>query len=182
MEVIKQEVWKVWKDKPSRFRNVIRVTSQSVKYEDAIKEWVEIEEVDISSKTCICSHAIQDKCFIQNKYNGRILIVGNECIHKFGTDEMVESHQVRKNIMQYKGDKYPCENCGRHLIKKKFQRFCGPCRKMGATAPSDAYKSVVKIDICAHCEKETQLEERGMCSRCLTVEAMCNGLINMMNR
>jgi hypothetical protein len=64
------------------------------------------------SPDCLCSHPIEENCYIENKHNGRIAVVGNCCIRKF----LPEENQGRT-----------CENCGATHRNRK-NNICNDCR------------------------------------------------------
>ncbi|CCV01994.1 hypothetical protein IIV22A_150R [Invertebrate iridescent virus 22] len=64
------------------------------------------------SNKCICTHDIEENCYIKNVINEQILIVGNCCINKF------------LNIDTSK----KCERCN-EPHKNKKNNYCNTCRQ-----------------------------------------------------
>lgn len=162
-------IWSLYKSKPQRFKAVICSKSTNDDYESAILEWDMIKEEDyyFHESHCICSHDIEDNYFIKNKNNGKILVIGSECIKKFGTRDMVDEHKLMNKIANYEGDKRACINCGNHRIAydDSWKKLCKPCYKNGIREASATYKKVVGIKSCTICGKNNNTEIE-ICYKC----------------
>ena len=60
---------------------------------------------------CICTHVIEENCYIQNILNSSIVIVGNCCINRY-----LEQDTSKK-----------CENC-HQSHNNRIDNFCNECR------------------------------------------------------
>lgn len=155
----KETIWDTTSSKRKRFQGVLLRYSKSSNYDKAILEWEEVPDTnDLSSNTCICSQNILDEYYIRNRKTDKVLVVGSECISKFGNDDMKESVAVRKKIKKYDGTKLPCFSCGSHT-KKKENAFCKKCCDNGKLTLS-----------------KTILEEVGT-KKCLGYEKDCDNLV-----
>ena len=102
------------KQKARTFYTVLR--QNSVSQEDPIPEWEVVHEVEgDSSKECICTTPIVYEYTIQNKLNGRTLIIGSECVKRWNIKFTCKSCDS------------PLGNVTRRLIKKDF--LCPECKR-----------------------------------------------------
>lgn len=93
-----------------------KLREKSVFKQDPIPEWSVIHDIEgDGSSTCICSTPIQYQFTIRNKLNGMHLVIGSECVKRFGIE-------------------FVCDNCGaslgnitQRLIKKDY--LCPLCKK-----------------------------------------------------
>ena len=122
-----ERIWSRHGDKVSRFRETILRFSESDEFNVAIAEWKASEE-DWSSDQCICSQHIENCYTYTNKVTGKILVIGSECIKKFGDDEMVKEHKLIKSDTTYKGTKRRCESCLKHNISGNKASYITKCK------------------------------------------------------
>ena len=110
------------------FRLAIVKESVFDTYEGAIAEFDRILRVDIQqSNACICTHAIEENCFVQSKENGKILIIGNKCIKNFFPSHMQEEADRLFKIAKRKTQ--DCSHCKKRFTKEDGETFCETCRK-----------------------------------------------------
>jgi len=65
-------------------KNYIIDVSEADNYEDAFREWdFTHAEIYEDGDHCPCGQPIKELCVIENRENGYITFVGNECINKF---------------------------------------------------------------------------------------------------
>ena len=58
-------------------------SNKTANFSELRHEWEFIDiETDEAGSQCLCGKEIKELCYIQNKLNNNILIVGNECIKK----------------------------------------------------------------------------------------------------
>jgi len=70
------------------FSGIIEL-SEADNWEDAVLEWKLIGiQYDKKGDFCICGHPIKEKCFMENVVNGKRVVVGNVCIHKFKGEDL----------------------------------------------------------------------------------------------
>jgi hypothetical protein len=142
---------------PERFTAVIMAYSQSKDYEYAINEWSVIN-VNSSEYTeqCICSHKIEINNYVRNNINGNVLIIGSECINKFGSGNMKTNLRIVSNIRKYTGTKRMCQRCCKHKIPgnaEDWKTLCRSCYKKGERTASEEYKQVMGYRQCKQCKK-----------------------------
>lgn len=95
-------------------KKVTEFSNNSTNCWDKIKE--EWELIDITKtdnySNCLCGKEIKELCYIQNKYNKEILIVGNECIKKVcpNTELNTKTHTLFDCINKLKKDKTKAPN------------------------------------------------------------------------
>ena len=132
--------------KPERFGIVIQFysTNRTLPPDDCLKEWIILYtrfsgHFAHSTPRCFCSQSISRLFFIQNKYNGNILLIGADCIKKFGSDSLKSEKQTMGKFYRHcnhcgqstlfteivDGN---CQNCSEGLDKEK--RCCHSCLKL----------------------------------------------------
>lgn len=136
VEILKRQVWSLFADMPSRFQVALCScstqiphmdgVSRSRTFESAILEWEVVPGGTEVSDTCICSRNIQHLHYVRNKFSGLRLVVGSECINKFGTGGMRDTLRLNQRMNNYEGEKSPCLSCGTH-VKKANLLYCGSC-------------------------------------------------------
>lgn len=143
------DIWTLLKDAgnmtgmPERFTAVILAYSHSKIYNIAIGEWSVITSNVNNIGQCICSHKIQINNLVKNKINGNILVIGSECINKFGTGNMKTNYRIVSNIRNYTGTKRICQRCFKHKISEcaeNWKTLCRSCYKNGERIASEEYK------------------------------------------
>lgn len=111
-----------------KFMDTIIKYSLSKNYDEAIKEWVEI---DYSSSPhedfCICGHEIEQNCHVQNIHNMRILVIGNCCIKKFGIKRSINMcfawNKKHSNRLCIKRNECPVKECdGKRYYKNEVKK------------------------------------------------------------
>jgi len=63
---------------------------------------------------CVCTKKIQENCWIMNKENGEVLVVGNRCVNRF----------LKKENRKLKR----CMGCGDPCLKRTSE-FCDSCEE-----------------------------------------------------
>jgi hypothetical protein len=75
------------------------------------------EELPEYTNNCVCTHHIEQNCYIKNRITKEILVTGNECIkHWWNKQKICPDCMARFNSKEY--DK--CKDC-------RFKRFCDKC-------------------------------------------------------
>ena len=72
-------------------------------------------KIPIHTNKCLCGHEITQQCYLcpeGSKYIDDIIIVGNQCINRWGYDPAIRG----------KGDKVKCECCGVTVNKSGIKR------------------------------------------------------------
>lgn len=138
VENLKRLVWNIHSDMPSRFQAMLcycssRIpcldgSSQLLPFNTAVLEWDVVPGGVEQSDTCICSKHIQQLYYVRNRVTGIKLIVGSECINKFGSQSMRDTLHTHHRLNNYEGAKSPCLSCGSH-VKKADLLYCGYCMK-----------------------------------------------------
>lgn len=99
------------------------------------------EEMPSFQPSCICTHEIKENCFIKNKADGRLIVVGNCCIKRYISKENAGR---------------TCKNCGKPH-KNRITAFCNECREDLKSVRLCFYcgeKNSCKTDWCARCRGE----------------------------
>lgn len=106
------------------------------KGEEYIQQWKVVKNppkdpINNIGLKCICSQNIEHLYFIENQLNGNVLMVGSNCICKFGTDEMIETVQSLARQRNNKETlRRQCYSCGKYRIgptKPDYFIQCKPC-------------------------------------------------------
>jgi len=154
------------------------------KYQQAILEYSLLKsttsgidnEEDLNEHYCCCSHPIHELYYVINKYNGNILLIGNDCINKFCPDNLQNmAHKLKKSLRRCKycsnvgkvdemfsGFCQDCVNKGYH--NQKLKRACQTCLKFRISIKKPSY-----VTMCKKCylDKKTQQEQdMRPCSEC----------------
>lgn len=129
-EKIIKDCWTIYKDIPNRFMSVIVSFSKSKSFDEAILEWEE-KDPDVGGMyedTCICSHKITENYYFHNKFTDAYVVIGSECVNKFGHDEMIHKHRSKKKAANYEGDRRQCQSCGNHRISPSAESWIVLCK------------------------------------------------------
>lgn len=93
--------------------NILLTNSTTTDFNKAKDEWelVNITKTDDCSN-CLCGKEIKELCYIKNKLNDNVLVVGNECIKKIcpTTEFTTKSHTLFDCINKLKKDKTKAPN------------------------------------------------------------------------
>lgn len=133
-------------------------------YFDKTDGFVEDQELAEQSQ-CICSHVIYEVYWIKNNKNKNLLAVGNDCIKKFGNDQLkgaVEIAHKHKKYLKSGGNKKQCLGCGNHKIsaKKSWQNLCKKCFSSGSMKLKVSPKNLATDNVpCPKC-KEYKIANR----------------------
>lgn len=150
--------WEVLTSKPNRFNGVLKDHSVA----DGIDEWYEVERPEriyekIIQYKCICSTDIEKLFYIKNRLNGNTLIIGSECINKFGSDEMIRIHKIKVKSATYTGNKRMCQSCSNFRISQNAPYYvtqCKSCRTSEAIRVSpEVYGKAADNRQCIECNK-----------------------------
>jgi hypothetical protein len=157
------DIWTILNDTgnmtgmPERFAAVILAYSHSKNYSVAINEWSVITHNSSNCiEYCICSHKIEINNHVKNNINGNILVIGSECINKFGSGNMKTNLRIVSNIRKYTGTKRLCQGCCKHKISEEAEEWktlCKSCYKNGERTASEQYKQVMNYKQCQQCSK-----------------------------
>lgn len=79
---------------------------------------------------CLCTHPIQENCYIENLFTGELVVVGNCCIEKF----LPEDHQHRT-----------CGRCNQPHKNRK-DNYCNACREVMIDVGKYAGKFFDQVD------------------------------------
>ncbi|ULJ64396.1 hypothetical protein [Wielerella bovis] len=98
--------------------------SETNNFEDALKEWIYTgysNDLEIANEHCeLCEHShIRYQFEIENKYNGNTLLVGSECINKFG----ILSIDEKGHILNHQQSKSKVNRDKNSLIKKSKEKL-----------------------------------------------------------
>jgi hypothetical protein len=146
--------------KPEKFATIILAYSTSVNYSDAIEEWIPKSiDMNIYSNQCICSQRIERNYIMYNKLNHNSLIIGSECINKFGSENARQIHKIRVKHERYTetgGTKRQCAGCGNHRIssnKPDWLTLCKSCYRNGneSSKTAEAYRQSRNYRECKGC-------------------------------
>ena len=155
---IREKVWtNAGGKKEQRFTSMM-VEFSSKKDEDYINEWDVVNNTwDIPHQDqCICSQEIQNNYFIRNRVNGTVLVIGSECINKFGSEEMKDKHKVMKKQDTYSGDRRMCVSCCKYMISanaESWKNVCKSCYKNGDKTVSKVYADTNGLIVCPSCKQ-----------------------------
>lgn len=141
--------------------------SESDTYEEALKEWsfVYLGHSDLEQGyRCLCTKPIANLYHMYNETNGNEIIIGCECVQKFGSDDWKEKTRTATN--ESKRTTRDCGECGRRYKKGSDCDFCnrnvrciGTC---GDWIPKDPKKPR-----CLNCWKDyMKTVEMKVCERC----------------
>lgn len=137
--------------KQERFQIIIQCysTDQSLPLDQCLSEWYIIHARKTSQSEnfkprCCCSQDIERLYFVQNSLNGNILLVGGECIKKFGSDSLKTERQIISKFYR------KCEHCDKLTF---FTQIVGGC--------------------CPNCSKHAENEKR-YCRSCLRLSKIRN--------
>lgn len=103
------------KSTPSRIFEYIRqLSSDSTKsVTECITEWEMDRYLESDTSTyCTCGHDIHHVYIMRNTITGNMMVVGSDCIHKFGSSEL--NQQARNRAYEY------LTNSQRQVIKMKY--------------------------------------------------------------
>jgi hypothetical protein len=84
---------------------------------------------------CICGHKIKENCYIENKHDGEILILGNCCINRFIKDkgrtcESCGSSHKNRNVNKCNKCRFgTCSKCGDKIDSERKYTMCWTCYK-----------------------------------------------------
>lgn len=100
-----------------------------MQYVEQCESVLHIEHVDYK---CCCSHPIQNVYRITNIHTNLTLLVGSECVNKYGIESLKERlKEVQR--MEAKKKKYRlCESCDAYVIKldePSWKKTCRACWK-----------------------------------------------------
>jgi len=117
--------------KPDRFNSIIRHFSKNKDLENPISEWVIIgceytnnTQNKYTSK-CICSQSIKNEFFIQNIYNGNILVVGSDCINKVSNKLALDINNFEKFVKKIIIE---CKSCKiNNHVNNIYDNLCKNC-------------------------------------------------------
>lgn len=166
-----EQVWKRYRDKPSRFQAIIIAASSNPAlplddYNIAMEEWVVSNEVDGYSDTCICSQEIRRNYHYENVKTGQVIVVGSECIKKFGTEEQNSILNIVQRRENYTGEKLMCCSCCLHKVNRRPRAvpLCETCIKEELLLPSSDYLTVFGV-LCLVCKKNRVMPGLITCCR-----------------
>ena len=112
---------------------------RKLKVRDNLKEWSllmiiksnnEYTEVHQNEPAngwkCICGHSIMNLHYVYNKINRNVLIIGSDCIYKFGNETLRYEAQVLQNSVLH------CSKCkeeynGQYLYISGNRKYCLNC-------------------------------------------------------
>ena len=92
-------------------------------------------EADIDYKCC-CSHPINHVYKIINKYTKLCILVGSECVDKYGITTLKENLKEVKRIETKKKKNRLCQSCDEYVIKLRepeWKKICNKCWRIGHT-------------------------------------------------
>lgn len=93
---------------------------------EAIDEFSILKGVEQGHKTrCICTHVIQENCFVESKVNKKILVIGNQCIRNFFPKEIAK--EADDIIKAEKRKTVDCTGCGKRVNKAEDRSLCKKC-------------------------------------------------------
>ncbi len=169
------------RDKPGRFVAILLGFSEEPKnYDVALEEWEPIANPDFRHDQCICSQHIENCYPYRNKLSGQELIIGSECIKKFGNEAMVINHNFIKSKDSYQGLRRRCEVCLKNKIKPLAASNvtrCKACRSMGDVPVNDLYVKYYYKE-CVGCGQQAIPPDRSnlydTCAGCRYKEFMAN--------
>jgi len=104
--------------------------------------------------TCICSHPIEQNCYIYNKTTGVFLVVGNCCINKVRSGTFVPANCFAYRSGEIGGDtslslSRQCKHCNSETANRK-DPYCDTCRggilKFGKHA-GQSYRWIAENDL-----------------------------------
>lgn len=169
--------------KPEKFKYILDYYSEVPITEVANSdEWEDITGLDTKDNDiiqatetfCICSQKIQQLIFIESKYNGNVLRVGNCCIKKFMSDHTKQDHKIKDNQRRYErqggGNRRQCATCFKRRLGTSYHvdaTVCGECKAEGKSAPPDTIP-LYNGKECAQCKKRVLKADdlRTLCYTC----------------
>ena len=143
----KEDIWRLVKQytgserMPDRRKAVIIFNSIANNYKDAALEWVKCNDTCQTQERCICSHEIWDNYVIQHYSRKTRLVVGMDCIEKFGNEDLTKEIQEEYKKRQEKriGQTRKCPGCGNYYGNiDTWGIKCYPCvynESIGKTKP-----------------------------------------------
>lgn len=151
--------------KPERFQLIIRAYSRDVNQplEICMPEWhilftrfrnsnIQGMFGDLPSHCC-CSQDIEKLYFVQNSVTGNILLVGSECIKKFGSEALKQERTVIGKFYR------KCLNCAKSTFFTDI--VGGHCSNCDDSAPNDK-------KCCRACLKLAKIKENNWrCKACI---------------
>lgn len=110
-----------------KFWTGLRALSENNKSNECIDEWdYEItitDDDDDHLKKCLCGHTIINLCYIRNRINNNVSMVGIDCINKFGNKKINDKiKEVSKSIRTAR-----CQYCLEPINKTK-KLMCMECK------------------------------------------------------
>jgi hypothetical protein len=153
---------------------VLKYSEEKEDVEVAVDEWYSTKIVTGEESKCICSHDIEIKNYVKNRYNNNVLRIGSECINKFMGSEVKTDIKVMKSQLQYQktgnGSHRMCSSCKRHSIpieEEEWKTLCKTCLKAGNTATSLVLANGRKCSVCLKPTIPAEAEEwRTKCKIC----------------
>lgn len=116
-------------------------------------EWTRDDDPDYGSDQCICSQHISNNYCLKNNITGWRVVVGSECIDKFGDDRQREVLHTILRRENYKGEKQMCCYCTRNTVARDERAIplCEACISAGINRPSERYLSAFGVP-CSVCK------------------------------
>ena len=182
--------------KPDRFQVILRVYSTDMNQSivQGLPQWHIIHTRFTGNfgehpSHCICSQVIERLYFVQNSLNGNILLIGHECIKKFGSESLIAESSIigkfyRKCQHCSKSTFFTdiiggcCPNCT--IYAENTKRCCRSCLKLSKIAENNwRCKSCIQNSkpaiiiyqfrkTCRRCQKifHTDAEFKDTCLEC----------------
>jgi hypothetical protein len=149
-----------------KFKEAIIQNSNSDNYEEAIREWdvVKYDRTLGRKSQCICTHSISDNYHVRHWQDDKTLVIGSECIKRFGTDEQKATSEKLKSDHERKTR--DCQRCGRRFRKEGAQSedHCEGCHLELTTRT------------CGNCSRRYQkvdAKSDRWCDQCFTLKQDC---------
>lgn len=153
---VKKTVWKQQKTKPTKFMGVLTHFSTT---KDPLNsgEWKLLMKIGYSDLhgECICSQELNKRFFYINVNTNKIVVVGSECIKKFGNSNQIKDCKLIEKITKEGTNtrKVPCAGCGEFKqIDKNI--FCFGCSRKGVKEISPKMIELLGYKGCSICKKK----------------------------
>lgn len=168
---VKRKVWDRESTKPDKFNGVLKYFSTT---KDPLNsgEWRLLMKVGSSEihGECICSQKLSVRFFYFNEINKKIIVVGSECIKKFGNADHKASVKLIQNIagQSVTDKKIPCAHCGvLSITKYSYSIFCNICTRKGIKIPSKMMIELLGYKKCKMCPNDIfSTSKKDLCKTC----------------
>lgn len=171
------------------FERVILYYSESNNFNEAMSEWSGSDLHVDSNSRCICSHDINYVNYVVNSKTNFMLRIGSDCIDKFSEhDELKQELAEYQKRIKYKGDKYWCTGCKRHMSNDIYAPVCNTCSKYGVKSSTDyilekypRLQEKVPVKLRAKIKEERELRENFLENKRKTEKEQTRKLLELFN-